>query len=137
MKDLKITTREWSLAFDENGDLVGEECSLSSVDFLTLIQVVEKSAYAKALKRIEELETELVQQRLDLHKEWTEDCAHVHKVDQEELTKERQISRILEEAVEYFVARAEFRHPDGPIRSTRTLGKFKDALSEVAKLRGE
>lgn len=35
-------------------------------------------------ERLAELERELVQQRMALHKEWQDDCAHVHKVDADE-----------------------------------------------------
>ena len=34
------------------------------------------------------------------------------------------------DAVEYFIARWEGNHPDGPIRSVRTLAKFKEALTQ-------
>lgn len=48
--------------------------------------------------------------------------------------QEREARMLLEKEIQYFVDRAEDNHPDGYIRSRRTYGRYKEALSQVQKM---
>ncbi len=52
----------------------------------------------------------------------------------QENQKLKEALKVAVDCLEYFVARAEGRHPDGYIISLTTYGKFKEALSKLKSL---
>lgn len=146
--DLETAAREWladEIITNRNGEYVVDE-------FEPPIAVIEHSAYAKALKRIEELESNLN----ELRSEWanhpfTKNLENEnrklrlgidHRIYEDrvkELTKEREISKMLEDALEWISdeTKRDHREPDLYTRYGCVLHKATETLTEVQKLRNK
>lgn len=109
--------RELKLAFDEYGELMGDEQSLSSVDGLELIHVIEYNAYAD------------IKKDLDRMTKWNDEQADLCQQNIVKLERERAAAAGLVE----FMLKLTSLNPFQKIEIIKALADYEAAIKDGSK----